>query len=209
MPATVGVMITWLRNILSNTTTAEEWQRVWDARVEALQGILGECDGTVYHTPAPMHHEGYADVLRFRHHVDGVTYVTCDLIGNRRQAPNNWGNYELMICTREDCVWAPAMLSRLAKYTHDAAVHVGDTMDLGGPIAPGSSISALLFTLPDPQKPTFDVLGKPASIMLCLGITAEEFVVCKDHNSKIILRMLKEHGHSPYTDLQRKSMTVA
>lgn len=202
-------MLTWIRNILHEASGAEGWQRWWDARVQALEAVLGKCDGTVYHSPPPMHLDGFADVLRFRSYVDGVTYATCDLIGNPRQVPNNWGNYELMICTREDCGWAPALLSRLAKYTHDAAVHPGDTMDLGGAVATGSNIEALLFALPDPRNPTFEVLGKPASVMLCLGITPEEFAACKEHSSRVVLRMLMERKLFPYTPLRRDPVTTA
>jgi hypothetical protein len=198
-------MITWLRNILHSST--DDWQIWWDARVAALERILGKCDGTVYYSPAPMHLDGYADVLRFRNHVSGITYVTCDLIGNPRQVPNHWGNYELMMCTREENAWAPAVLSRLAKYTHDAPVHVGDTMDLAGDIPPDSNLAALLFALPDLAQPTFEVRGKPASLVLCLGITAEEFAATKEHSSRLVLRLLRERGVFPYTDLRREPVT--
>jgi hypothetical protein len=114
-------MLTWIRNILHSASGADNWQRWWDARVAALEAVLGPCDGTVYHSPPPLHLDGYADVLRFRQFVEGVTYVTCDLIGNPRHVPNDTGSYELMMCTRDDNKWAPAVLSRLAKYTHDAA----------------------------------------------------------------------------------------
>jgi hypothetical protein len=202
-------MLTWFRNILHSASGADDWQRWWDARVSALETILGKCDGTVYHSPPPLHLDGYADVLRFRNFVNGVTYVTCDLIGNSRQVPNLLGQYELMICTREESNWAPALLSRLAKYTHDAAVHIGDTMDLAHAVPRHSAIAALLFTQPDVANPNFDVLGKPATLMLCLGITAGEFEACKEHSSRLVLRMLKERGIFPYTELRRESVAPA
>jgi len=200
-------MLTWIRNILHSASGADNWQRWWDARVGALEARLGKCDGTVYHAPAPMHLEGYADVLRFRDHVPGVTYVTCDLIGNPRLAPNNLGHYELMMCTREDSAWAPGMLSRLARYTHDAALHPGDTMDIGRAAPRGSNICALLFATPDVESPRFEVLGQPSTLLLCIGITEEEFAACKAHNSRVVLRMLREQEIFPYTDLRRMSIT--
>jgi hypothetical protein len=112
-----------------------------------------------------------------------------------------------MICTRDETPWAPSVLSRLAKYTHDAAVHPGDAMDLGA-LAPQKSIQGLLFALPDIATPAFEVLGMPASIMLCVGITADELASCKLHNSDVVLRMLREQSIFPYTDLGRSSVTV-
>ena len=64
-------MLTWIRNILHSASGADNWQRWWDARVAALEAVLGPCDGTVYHSPPPLHLDGYADVLRFRQFVEG------------------------------------------------------------------------------------------------------------------------------------------
>ena len=199
-------MLTWIRNILHSASGADNWQRWWDARVAALESLLGKCDGTVYHSPPPLHLDGYADVLRFRRFLAGVTYVTCDLIGNPRHVPNDAGSYELMMCTREDNKWAPAVLSRLAKYTYDAAVHVGDTMDLAHAVPRRSTLAALLFARPPIAAPQFEVLGKPASLVLCVGITADEFATCKSHSSPDVLRALEERGVFPYTELRRESV---
>jgi hypothetical protein len=200
-------MLSWIRHIFHSASGAEHWQQSWDARVQALEGILGKCDGTVYHAPPPLHMEGYSDVLRFRNFNSGVTYATCDLIGSRRQVPNTSGNYELMMCCREESAWAPAILSRLAKYTFDAAVHIGDTMELVHAVPSGSNLVALLFAAPDVPSPTFEVQGRPASIVLCLGITSGEFSACKSHSSQVVLRMLKEKGVFPFTDLLRPPVT--
>lgn len=201
-------MLTWIRNILHSASGADNWQRWWDARVAALENLLGPCDGTVYHAPPPLHLDGYADVLRFRQFVAGVTYVTCDLIGNPRHVPNDTGSYELMMCAREDNKWAPAVLSRLAKYTHDAAVHVGDTMDLAHAVPRKSTLAALLFARPPLETPRFEVLDKPASLVLCVGITAVEFARCKSHSSSEVLRALEERGVFPYTELRRESVVA-
>src|SRR5450432_145780 len=168
-------MLTWVRKILRRSKTAEHRQRWWDARVAALESILGTCDGTVWYAPTPMHRQGFADVLRFREYVDGIAYVTCDLVGNSRQLPNKWGHYELMLCTRQENEWAPTLLSRLAQYTHEAMLHPSDTMDLGESMPKDSTIAALLFARPDPPADSFIVMGAPANLILCIGITAEEF----------------------------------
>jgi hypothetical protein len=201
-------VLTWVRNILTRSHVAEERQKWWDARVAALESVLGKCDGTVCYAPAPMHRQGFADVLRFRDYVkNGIAYVTCDLIGNPKQVPNKWGHYELMICTRQESEWAPTLLSRLAQYTHEATLQPGDTMDIDDARPRDSSVAALLFARPDPPADSFSVLGTPAGIILCIGITADEFAACKNFGSGVMLRMLKDNDVYPFTDMKRESVT--
>lgn len=196
-----------MRHILSRNRNVEQRQRLWDARVAALEIVLGKCDGTVCHAPPPMHRRGYADVLRFPHYLDGVTYVTCSLIGDDRQIPNKWGHYELMMCTRKENDWAPALLSRLAQYTYEATLHPGDTMDIESVRPRESTVAALLFARPDPPADSFTVLGTPANLVLCVGITASEFAACKNFGSGVMLRMLRDNAVYPYTDLERQPVT--
>lgn len=199
-------MLTWMRNLLNAPREAERKQRLWDARIAALEDVLGKSDGTVCYAAAPMHRQGFADVLRFRNYVKGVTYVTCDLIGNEKQVPNRWGHYEVMMCMKEETDWAPQFLSRLAQYTHQATLQPGDTMDIEELRPPDSTIAGVIFARPDSPAESFNVLGSPAGLILCVGITAAEFGACKNFGSGVMLRMLKEQGIFPHTDLQRESV---
>lgn len=196
-----------MRNLLRSTRDADEQQRWWDARVSAMEGVLGKCDGTVFFAPSPRHRSGFADVLRFRDYVSGVTYVTCDLIGNPGQIPNKWGHYELMMCLPQENDWAANLLSRLAAYTHEATLQPGDTMDISSERPLNTTVAALLFTRPDPPADAFSVRGTPAGLILCIGITADEFAACKNYGSGVMLRMLKEKGVFPYTEMLRESVT--
>lgn len=199
-------MLAWIRHFFSGASGAER-QKLWTACVGSLEDLLGKSDGTVYHIDGHLHRDGFADVLRFRNYIPGIAYVTCGLIGNERQVPNRWGHYELMMCTKEENEWAPAMLSRLSHYTYDAALQPGDTMDLGTSRPPDSDISALIFARPDPPADNFAVLNTPANLILCIGITADEFAACKNFGSGVMLRMLKEKGVLPFTVTRRESVT--
>jgi hypothetical protein len=199
-------MRTWLRKLLTTPENAEAVQRLWTARVDALETVLGNCDGTVCHAPPPMHREGCADVLRFRGYVNGIAYVTCGLIGNTRQLPNKWGHYELMMCTHQESDWAAMILSRLAAYTYDATLHPLDTMDIATGAPGESAMAALLFARPDPPADSFSVLGLPANLILCVGITADEFAACKNFGSGVMLRMLKDNQIYPFTVPDRASV---
>lgn len=199
-------MLTWMKKVLTSPAD-EERQAWWNARLAAMEGVLGKSDGTVYAANSWMHRQGIADVLRFRGYLTGVTYVTSDLIGNPRQVPNRWGQYELMMCTREENEWAPALLSRLAAYTLEATLHPGDTMDLAESRPKDSTVAGLLFMRPDPPADTLRIMNTPANLVLCLGITESEFAACKTFGTGVMGRMFREKNVFPYTHMNRESVT--
>jgi hypothetical protein len=179
-----------------------EWAKLWNARVDALKVILGEPDNIVRHALVPFHLGGEADVLIFRNHVKGVAYVTSDLIGEKSQIRTDLGNYELMICHRDDNNWGPGMIARLARYTLDAKVNPWETMDLSPIAREDWKIRGLLFA---PYK-KFQVRGEPCGLLLCVGITADELEACKNGRKQYVVKRLKDHGVLPFTDLERESV---
>src|SRR5262245_60785319 len=105
----------------------EQW---WDVRRAALEQVLGRADGTVGHALVPFDFGpdvgGAADVLYFREHLPGVAAVTAELIGRNDQRENRLGNYELMICERNDARWGTSIISRLAHYTLEGTIEPGE-----------------------------------------------------------------------------------
>jgi hypothetical protein len=188
-------------------TEENDWQEVWDARIAALAPLLGEPTDKLYHAAFPMHLGGFADVLPFPHYVSGMTYVTADLTGQDvGQLPSSLGNYELMVCVREEPPRAADMISRLARYTCEAELEAGETMDLPDFFA-GSVIKALLFAHPADQPVQFEFLGRHYGLLLCIGITAEELALRHASGSDALLALLRQRGVFPFTMLQRASVT--
>lgn len=184
-----------------------EWQKIWDARIAALTPILGRPSNTVYHATAPMQLGGFADVLAFPEYVSGMTYVTADLTGEDvGQMPSSLGNYELMICVREELWPAANMISRLARYTCEAELEAGETMDLPNFFS-DSVIKALFFAHPSFKPVRFEFLGQQYGLLLCIGITAEELAFSRANGSDALLALLKKRDVFPYTVLQRDSVT--
>jgi len=183
-----------------------EWEEWWNARVAAVEKVLGKSEEMVGHALIPFQLGvdigGAADVLYFRHHIAGRVCITSELIGCEEQVPNALGNYELMICHRDDEDWGPAIISRLAHYTLEAKLEPGDTMDIGSATPEGSTIVAFLFA----EYARFEVTGKKAGLLLCVGITKDELNACRKGRRADVEEALKKRGVYPYTDLYRDSV---
>ncbi len=186
--------------------TSDDWQIWWDARVVAIESVLGKSEDIVGHAVIPFHLGaavgGAADIIYFRKHIPGIIAVTCELIGCDDQVPNQLGNYELMICQRDDAEWGANIISQLANYTLEAVLQPGDTMDIGPATPEGSTLAAFLFC----EYARFEVRGRRAGLLLCLGITEDELEACRKGRHIEVEAALRSAGTYPFTDLFRKSV---
>lgn len=199
--ACVGVAVYALA-IRERPRPSEEWGRHWDARLDALRPVLGPADDQILTSPVPFHLGGSADVLTFRQHAAGVCYVTAGIIGDDRAKPNKLGQYELMICLRDPDEWAPRLISDLAKYTTEAVLAPGDTMDIAPALPQPARLDHLLFV----PYAEIHVDGAKAGLLLCLGITADEYAWLREHGSDALVSKLKQANVYPFTDLARASV---
>ena len=189
-------------------TQDDEWQEIWDARIAALEPILGKPADTVLHAVIPFQLGGSADVLPFPDFAPGITYVTAEMTGEDvGQRPTTLGNYELMICATQEMQKAGDLISKLARYTCDAELEPGETMDIETFFG-DSTIRALLFTHPREQPVHFEFFGQRYGLLLCIGITAEELAFKKAHGSKSLLALLRQHSVFPYTTPDRRSVPL-
>jgi hypothetical protein len=189
-------------------TQNDEWQRIWDARIAALTPILGKPKDTVLHAVIPFQLGGSADVLPFPDFTPGVSYVTAEMTGEDvGQLPTALGNYELMICARQELQKAGDLISNLARYTCEAELEPGETMDLATFFG-DSTIRALLFTHPREEPVHFEFLGQRYGLLLCIGITSDELSFKQAHGSESLLALLRQHCVFPYTTPDRPSVPL-
>ncbi|NMC21830.1 MAG: suppressor of fused domain protein [Thermogutta sp.] len=180
----------------------DDWQRVWDARMAGLERHFGKCDQTVLHAAIPfefgLNMGGSPDVVMFSRYTTGKLYVTAGLIGSG-QKPNSRGNYELAVVHQGDEDWGVGIICRLAYYTLDNVIDHGQTMDVAEATPEGSTIAALLFK----RIADFEVLGKPANVICCIGITKDELEYALEQGTAKLFQRLPS-GYL-LTDLRRKS----
>jgi hypothetical protein len=184
----------------------DDWNELWDARLAALESVLGKSGDEVFHGVIPFYlgwdAGGAADIIPFRNHLDGMVYVTADLIGSKDQKLNELGEYELMIAHRGEFEWGRDLIGKLAHYTLDAVLKPGDTMDLGPKTPQDSQIEALLFD----NYASFEVMGNKAGLLLCIGITKDELNESRENGSASLILKLQANDVYPFTDLGRRSV---
>lgn len=180
----------------------DNWQKNWDSRLAALEIEFGKSGEDIFTSLIPIYLGGGSDVLSFKHHIDGVVYVTAGLIGDGGQKKTALGEYELMMCVREENDWTPSLLSRLASYTFEAALESGQTMDIGPAMPDGSSIAGLLFE----SYRQFEVNEAAAGLLLCIGLTESELLSCRNGERSKVVSQLKSNNVYPFTDSERQSV---
>lgn len=121
------------------------------------------------------------------------------------QIAGEFESYELMVCTRSEDKKAPEIISRLARYTCDAKLTVGETMDIGEFFG-DRSIRAFLFCHPEDVPVRFELNQRSCGVLLCLGITKDELDLKMKNGSESLLALLKEKGVFPFTEPNRASV---
>ena len=172
---------------------------------ENIERILGKADNIVLHSAVPFKYgyemDGRADVYQYRNHINGVVYVTGDLIGQKQKA-SDAGKYELMICHRTDQKWGPNLISALSYYTLDSSINSGETMDIGGFASSENTVKAIIFD----KYAGFNIGLKKFGLMLVLGITEDELEWKRRYGGSKLIEELKAKNIYPFTDLMRKSI---
>jgi hypothetical protein len=172
---------------------------------ENIEKILGKSENIVLHAPVPFqlgwNLGGRADVYLYKNHIDGIVYVTSDLIG-QEQKRSDAGNYEFMIAHKEDNGWGPDLISNLAYYTLDASINSGETMDIARFALPENTVKAIIFD----KYATFRIGSETYGLMLIIGITEDELEWAKRNGGAELIEKLKEKSIYPITDLKRRSI---
>jgi hypothetical protein len=163
----------------------EEWKQTWDARQAALESVLGLADDSV-----------------LRKQIAGRISATCELLGEPSQKRNLQGTFELAIAHRDDNGWGPNIISNLARYTCDAVLQPGHTMDIGSAVPAESTIAGFLFD--DFKRMKYQ--GEDAGVLLCVGLTADEVAACRKGKRQMVYDALIAQKVFPYTDLFRPSV---
>lgn len=184
--------------------TAINHHELYDTFVSVLEGELGNKDEAVIHAIVGFEFGGPPDFLLFRNppNINGVFYVTSDLLYFDQQPRNSLGRYEVAICLQKENDWAEQVLYKLSLATMEDVFDDGHTADITAWVSPGCPIKGLLFE----KLVSFEFQGHPFGALLCVGITRDELDYAIEHGSEKLLTHLKLAGLFPVTDTGRGSV---
>jgi hypothetical protein len=204
--------------------SADEYQRYEDAKKAALERILGPMHDSVGHAIVPFKAGGTVDMFYFPNGIPGTGFATMELIepDGTGPRPNRIGTYELVAFTKHK---VPGIAERkegksqsfnntearlnviftmIAVYSHEAILNPGETIEL--PWAKGEPNKCIVLADYDPKGVGFIINGKRHSLLLVMEIFRDEMLFAMKSGSAALFKLLKEAGHYPYSDLDRKSV---
>jgi len=179
---------------------------IWPIKIqENIEKVLGRAEENVLHSSVPFkmgyNMGGRSDIYLFKSHINGIAYVTGDLIG-LKQKNSDAGNYEFVICQKTEQEWGPNLISNLSYYTLESSINSGETMSIGTYAMSENTIKAIVFN----KYASFKIGLKKYGLMLVLGITEDELEWAKKNSGEKLIERLKEKNIYPITELKRKSI---
>lgn len=158
---------------------------------------LIEPDGT---GPKP-NRIGTCELVAFTKH--GIAVEALDVIApgeddspdsdDQSEPPSPYDKMERRMC---------GILTGVGFYSYDAVLNPGDTCELPGD--EGEPNTCLIFDEYSPDGIPFEIDGKRHCLLLCLEVFRSEMEYAMQHGSAPVLQRLKEAGHYPYSDLDRR-----
>jgi len=213
----IGFVYIRIRNHLNKREfTAEEYQEYDEAKMLALEKILGKMDDTLDHALIPFIAGGTVDMYYFsRSYIPGTVVVTMELIGPDGKGPKagRLGTYELVMCTRkphndenEDFRKIAGqfniILTTLANYSFQTVINPNETAEL--PAENPSDTNYIVFDEFDAQGIAFEIMGKKHGLLLVIEVYKSELDYARTNGTAELIKKLRTAGVYPYSDLNRE-----
>lgn len=201
----------------------EEFTHHYEQKVESLENILGPMHELVGHAVLPFQIGGNVDLYYFPNFIDGTAFVTMELIqpDDSVPIPSKIGTYELIAFTKHKVsvekfqVSNPesdepfqeiqrrvcAIFTVLGRYSAEAVLNPKETVEI--PISRDSPNRYLVleeFTVP---KKDFIIGEKKHGLLLIIEVFRSEMDYARKNGADALLRLLRENGCYPYSDLDR------
>lgn len=191
-----------------------------DAVSEFLAEQLGPEHDVVMHAIVPFSVGGSLDLFYYPHGIAGTAIVTRELVDCRGCGPRNsvYRCYELVSFTRLaidlDSATDPstpfgqkhadmdAILNRIARFCVDAKLDPQNTLEFPDETEQVGGKSLIFDAFTNPGQPGPKGLG----VLLIIEIFRSEMEYARQHGGARLLKLLKEHGVYPYSDLDRKPL---
>lgn len=197
--------------------TDEQHQSDYDQKVKGLEAILGNMHGIVRHAIIPFAVGGAVDMYYFPDHIKGTGFATMELLEPDGSGPlqNRLGTYELVAFTKHpisDIEGEGTAFNRIERqicgiftkigfFSRQAVLNPNETCEVQN--KEGEPNTCLVLDHYAPDK-AFTVGDRSHHLLLCLQVFRSEMEFARAAGTKALLAALKNEGHYPYSDLDRK-----
>ena len=224
-------MFNWLKQLfgrkVESASSPEAEAAVYafdEEKQKALDAALGKMEDTVIHAIIPYFLGGTLDLYPFRRHIPGTLYVTQELFAfdpRSRPKKSRDGWFELAVAFRDadgsvfknasrdsdgempaSVSLASRLLNPLARYSEMASLSPGETAELPGD--DGEPSTCIVFDRVECSP--MSAGGTPFFLLLVIQVHPAELAMARSQGSEALFAALKQHGHYPYSDLDRPSV---
>jgi hypothetical protein len=210
--------------------TEAEYEAFDEAKQAALERLLGPMHDVVGHSLIPFGLGGSVSLFYFTEGIEGTAIATMELIGpdGRGPHPSREPGYELVAFTRQQMPEVlqfgdgetgrdespferiksrlGEILTAVAQYGSGVDIASGDTCEIPGNEDAGVPGACLILATYPGDGPALRIGGMTHELMACIEIHRDEMLYAMNHGGVELLARLEEHGHFPYSDLDRPSV---
>jgi hypothetical protein len=198
--------------------TQQEHEAYYELKYKGLENVLGTMHNMVGHAIIPFSVGGAVDMYYFPNHIKGTGFATMELLepDGSGPLPNRLGTYELVAFTKhvininEDEETPFNLIERkicgiftnIGLFSTQAVLNPNETCEV--PNGENEENACLIFDLYKPNNVDFKIGDKKHHLLLCIQVFRTEMDYSRANGSEKLLDKLKQAGHYPYSDLDRK-----
>jgi hypothetical protein len=215
----------WLKNLFSKKAAGVEapdhqkLSKAWFDRKSAfMEKVLGKEHGMVMHAFVPYAIGGNLALFSFPNGIAGTAIVTKELCELPNQGPSNalFGSYEFVMFTKHPLslddakneatpfgrahLNIDAILNVMARYSQTAKLNPFETAEFPADMEKVGS-KCLIFV---PYARHSDDLAKNFGLLAIIEVFRSEIEYAMKQGGQNLIKMLKEKGFFPYSDLDRE-----
>lgn len=203
----------------SEEFTEEESQKYNELKSQGLEEILGKPADVVGHAIIGFDIGGAVDMYYYPNALEGTGFATMELISpdGTGPIPNRNGTYELVAFTRHaytndsSSVHPFNLIERrmcgiftdIGNYSFQAKLEPGETMEIP---REGEPTKCIVFDEYKPEGKDFMIGESKHGLLLVIEVFRDEMEFAMENGSDKLFQQLKEAGHYPYSDLNRRSV---
>jgi Suppressor of fused protein (SUFU) len=201
-----------------NEFSEEEYEKDYELKSQGLENVLGKMHDLVGHASIPFAVGGAVDMYYFPNHIKGTGFATMELLepDGTGPLPNRLGTYELVAFTKHDCKTSDnsqtpfnlierqvcGFFTTIGFFSRQAVLNPNETCEV--PNGKGEETTCVVFDLYQPNNKEFKIGDRIHHLLLCLQVFRSEMEFSRANGSNELFKKLKEAGHYPYSDLDRR-----